>query len=161
VLDDGLREGREDVVLTIAAQSSYVVGAAARRQLWIQDDEAPPPAPSAVMLAVGPLAIGSIGIATLVGGAPGGFASLWLGLAPGYLPLPPFGTVLLDPAASVPFVTSLLDSAGAATLPLAVPLVPALAGLPCWWQAVAGTTPIPSATLTDAAERIVLGRGSL
>jgi hypothetical protein len=115
---------------------------------------------SAVTLAVGRLEVGRIGTATVLGGTPGGFASLWLGLAPGYLPVPPYGTVLFDPSAAAPFVGTLLDTAGAATMPLAVPAVPELAGLPCWWQAVGSTAAAPFATLTAVAERTVLGRGN-
>jgi acetyl esterase/lipase len=160
VIDDGALEGRESVVLAIAPAAGYTVGAAAVQQLWIADDEAPTPAPSVVQLAVGPLAIGRIGTATIVGGEPNGLASLWLGFAPGYLPLPPFGIVQIDLATAGPFALSVLDSGGSVSLPLAIPAVPSLTGLASWWQALVSTAPNSGLVLTDVALRAVGGAGT-
>lgn len=157
VLDDFAVEGPEDVTLTILPSSAYVRSAIASQQLWIGDDEAPAPTPAAVGLAVGPLGVGRTGVATVTGGAPGGIAVLWIALAPGWLPLAPFGTVQIDPAQAGPFVAGGLDAAGAVTLPIAIPATPSLAGFQSWWQAVATTASAPFLVLSDATRRVLSG----
>lgn len=157
VLDDFAVEGAEDVTLTILPSPGYVRSAIASQQLWIGDDEAPPQPPAAVGFAVGPLAVGRTGAATVTGGAPGGIAVLWIALAPGWLPLAPFGTVQIDPAQAGSFVAGGLDGDGAVTLPIAIPATPSLAGFESWWQALATTAAAPFLVLSDAARRVVSG----
>ncbi|MFY9341179.1 MAG: prolyl oligopeptidase family serine peptidase, partial [Planctomycetota bacterium] len=157
VADDGALEGSENVKLVIAANPSYRIGAAARAELRIADDEAVPPAPGPAQLVLGPLAVGAAGTATLLGGLANGVASLWIGLAPAFVPLPPFGTVGIDPLLAGPFLDLALASDGAGTATVLVPPVPSLAGIPTWWQAIATIPAAPFLALTNVAERTLLG----
>lgn len=154
VLDDALVEGIEDVSVTLVGDPAYRVGAAAGERLWIGDDEAVAPAAVSVELAVGPLAIGRTGVATVTGGAPGGFATIWIGLAPDHLVIPPFSTVQLAPSLAGPFATGLLDATGSSTALLAIPPTPSLAGAACWWQAFAATNAAPFGALSGVAARV-------
>ncbi|MGB3965820.1 MAG: hypothetical protein WBO45_03750, partial [Planctomycetota bacterium] len=106
---------------------------------------------------LGPLAVGAAGTATLLGGLANGVASLWIGLAPAFVPLPPFGTVGIDPLLAGPFLDLALASDGAGTATVLVPPVPSLAGIPTWWQAIATIPAAPFLALTNVAERTLLG----
>ncbi len=157
VTDDGVLEGSENVDLMIIGSASYRIGAAARAELRIVDDEAVPPAPGPVHLVLSPIAVGSAGTATLHGGLANGLASLWIGFAPGFLPLPPFGTVQLDLLLAGPFTDVALGVDGGGTAAVIVPPSPVLAGMPTWWQAVVTTSASPFLALTNVAERRLLG----
>ena len=156
-LDDFAVEGPENVTLSILPGAGYVRAPAAQQELWITDDEAPTPAPAAVGLAMGQLAIGTTGTATIVGGGANGFAALWIAGAPGYLPFAPYGVVQIDIAQAGTFVAGLLDGSGAVTLPIALPPTTSLIGLPTWWQAIATTAAPPFLALSDGALRVVHG----
>ncbi|HYC77897.1 MAG TPA: VCBS repeat-containing protein [Planctomycetota bacterium] len=77
-------------------------------------------------------------------GAPGG--TWWLFASPGVaqIPAPPFGTLLIDPAAAVPVAASVYPasgpSAGAASLTFMAPAGPAFIGLSLYWQAFDGAS---------------------
>ena len=159
VLDDPQVEGIENLVLSLVADPAYRIGRAALQELWIADDDAPPPPASGVDLAVSPLAVGVVGTATLTGGAPGGFGTVWIGLQPGYLPVAPFGVVLLEPSLAGPFASAILDGNGAAVMPLLMPATAALAGLPCWWQGFATTAASPFGGLSPLLARTLSGAG--
>jgi acetyl esterase/lipase len=157
VLDDFAMEGIESVAITAQPGAGYLVGAATSQLLWLGDDEAPTPSPSALRLDVSPLEVGRTGSATIGGGAPGGIASLWIAFGSGYLPLPPFGTVQLDVLQAGEFVSGAFGSDGSATLAVAIPTTPALAGLQCWWQAVGIVPSAPFLLLTDGVGRTISG----
>ena len=157
VLDDGAVEGAESVSITALPGAGYVVGAATSQHLWLGDDEAPKPAPSALRLDVSPLEVGRTGQATIGGGAPGGIASLWIAFGTGYLPLPPFGTVQIDVLQAGEFAAGTFGSEGEAQLAIGIPSTPALAGLPFWWQAVGIVPSAPFVLLSDGASRTILG----
>lgn len=156
-IDDALVEGAESLTVRVLPSAAYVVATSDARELWLVDDEAPTPATSDVVLAMGPLGIGRTGNATIAGVSPGGIASLWIGLAPGYLPLAPFGTVGLDVLQAGEYVAGAADAAGVATLPVVVPATPALAGIATWWQAIATVVNAPFLRLSDAEARSLLG----
>ncbi|MBL8749663.1 MAG: alpha/beta hydrolase fold domain-containing protein [Planctomycetes bacterium] len=157
ILDDALQEGPENVVLTIVPSATYVVGAAATQQLWLDDDEAPVPAASPVVFAMSPLQVGRTAVATVNGGLPFGYVALWFGLRPAYAPLPPLGTVQFDLLLGAPFAIAAFDANGGVTLPMVFPLLPSLTGLECWWQCVAETPAAPFLALSDVAFRAVVG----
>ena len=156
-IDDALVEGAESLTVRVLPNAAYVVATSDVRDLWLVDDEAPTPPPSDVVLAMGPLGLGRIGTATIAGVSSGGIASLWIGLAPGYLPLAPFGTVGLDVLQAGEYVAGAADAAGVATLPVVVPASPALAGIATWWQAIATVANAPFLRLSDAEARSLLG----
>lgn len=161
VLDDLFVEGIENVVVTIVPQSTYQLAVQPSAELWLSDDEAPPPPAATVTLDVGPLHVGRDGIATITGGSPAGIAAIWIGLAPGHLPLPSFGTVQLDPSQAAPFVVTALDGDGTAVQQLTVPPVPGLTGQAFWWQAVATVDNPPWLGLSNVVRREVIGDGGL
>ncbi len=156
-IDDALVEGAESLTVRVLPNAAYVVATSDARELWLVDDEAPTPAPSDVVMAMGPLGIGRTGNATIAGVSPGGVASLWIGLAPGYLPLAPFGTVGLDVLQAGEYVAGAADAAGVATLSVVVPPTPALAGIATWWQAIATVANAPFLRLSDTQARSLLG----
>ncbi|MCI0589054.1 MAG: VCBS repeat-containing protein [Planctomycetes bacterium] len=58
------------------------------------------------------------------------------------LPLPPLGTLRLDPATLFVVGAGALDPQGRASLPFLVPSSPALVGLSAYWQAAVGPPPV-------------------
>ncbi|HKB15562.1 MAG TPA: FG-GAP-like repeat-containing protein, partial [Planctomycetota bacterium] len=68
-------------------------------------------------------------------------SGLWIlgtSFAPANIPLPPFGTLRLDPVTLFIVGGAALDPQGHASLSLLVPSSPALVGLSVYWQAVVG-----------------------
>lgn len=156
-LDDVVAEPVEALQVILAPDAAYRIGRAARLSLDLVDDDAMLPANSPLAFAVGPLAVGQAGQATVAGGLAGGYVAVWIGLQPGHLPVPPFGTFLLDAVWSGPFATGVLDAGGAATLALVIPPWPALVGMPTWWQGFASLAGDPFAAITRVHERTLLG----
>jgi hypothetical protein len=64
--------------------------------------------------------------------------ALALAFAPANLPIPPFGTLRLDPASLFVVAVGALDGAGKAIYTQQVPPIPALVGLTLYWQALTG-----------------------
>lgn len=60
---------------------------------------------------------------------------LSVALAPGHVPLPPFGTLYLDPVQLTPLGASVLDPLGRGSMRFAIPALPAYVGIPLYWQA--------------------------
>ena len=88
-----------------------------------------------------------------VHGAPLG-AATWLALQPARLPLPPFGTLGLDPASAQPFVMVPAPASGnVAEVQFLVPNLPALAGLPIYLQAIE----TGSLRLTNTLHEVLVG----
>ena len=87
-------------------------------------------------------------------GAPGAPWLLFAAPTTAFLPLPPFGIVLLDPATSV-FVAGDVTPSGPplgrafSALPLTVPYAPGLVGATLHWQAVDGGPTLLSNRLTS------------
>jgi len=157
VIDDGNLEGDEDVRIEILPAATHVTSLAMRQELWLVDDEAPTPTATTPQLRLGPLPVGATGTATLGGGAPNGIGWLLVSAAPAYLPVPPLGTVRIDPTQGGVFADTLLDSAGAGTLDVVVPATAALAGQRFWWQGIV-LVPTPAVLqFTDVESRTLLG----
>ncbi|MCA8953787.1 MAG: hypothetical protein KDE27_30020, partial [Planctomycetes bacterium] len=158
VLDEPLVEGTESLNVELLPDPTYRIGVAAAATFWLDDDEAVPLPPGPVGLAIGPLAANAVGTATVTGGAPSGFLTIWVGLAPGYLVVPPFGALGLDTMVSGAFVSALFDSTGTATLALPMPGLE-LVGLRTWWQAFATTAAAPFGALSPTLARELIGAG--
>ncbi|MCI0587083.1 MAG: VCBS repeat-containing protein [Planctomycetes bacterium] len=83
------------------------------------------------------------------------FGSWFLGASPGTgnLPLPPLGTLRLDPAVLIFLLGGLLDGQGRAAATFPVPAIPALVGGTIYWQALvvgpARLTNLESTTFTN------------
>ncbi|MCI0585856.1 MAG: hypothetical protein L0323_03330 [Planctomycetes bacterium] len=79
--------------------------------------------------------------------------ALGVSLANASLPIPPLGTLRLDPATLLVVAGGSFDPQGRASLPLLVPPNPALVGGSFFWQAVVGPPPLLTnlevTTLTD------------
>lgn len=114
-------------------------------------------APPAASLAVTPLSLGQSGAADITAGPAGGSFGLWVSLGTAYVPVPPFGNVLIDLALGFELATGMLDGAGAAHVPLGVPAIPALQGLALTWQAWVLTPPAtpPGGSLTNLVVRVI------
>jgi hypothetical protein len=157
VLDDALLEGDEDVVLTLLPDATYSIGVAAQRALTIGDDEATSYEPAALRFAVSPLALREPALFSVVGGAPGGFASIQIALAPAHLPLVPFGVLQIDLSAGFAFAVAPLDASGALHFGFVIPDRAELLGAELWFQALGSIEEAPFAELGVAAMRRVLG----
>jgi acetyl esterase/lipase len=156
-IDDNHLEGEENIVLRLLPAATQVTSLQLQQELWLTDDEVPAPIPTDVGLVLGPIAVGATGTATFVGGAPNGIAWLLLAPAPAHLPLPPYGTLLLDPGQSGLFADRLLDGNGEGTLGVVVPATQTLAGQRFWWQGLVLVPTTPFLRFTTAHRRTLLG----
>ncbi|MBI4879864.1 MAG: fibronectin type III domain-containing protein [Planctomycetes bacterium] len=89
----------------------------------------------ALDLSIAPLLLGRSSSVTLGGGDPFDVFGLLAAAAPFYLPLPPYGNLLVPPHQSIAVANGLLDAAGAASFSLFVPKAPALLGVTVYFQA--------------------------
>jgi hypothetical protein len=86
-------------------------------------------------------------------GAPGGAWLLAASLATASIPLPPLGTLRLDPASSILFAAGSLDPQGRGSIGSLVPADPNLIGRSLHWQALVASplalTNLETTTFTD------------
>lgn len=75
-------------------------------------------------------------------GEAGSIYGLFWALGAASVPLPPYGTLQLDPLSLRFLIAAVVPPAGKATVSLPLPSDPALAGLDVVWQSIVGTVPL-------------------
>lgn len=90
-------------------------------------------------------------------GRPGELFLLLLGLAPGSTPVPPYGTLKINPVVLLTVQSGVIPGSGSTPFSLGLPNNPALPGLTFYWQAlVADLTPPDPGRFTNLVATTVL-----
>ncbi|HYC78682.1 MAG TPA: hypothetical protein VEI02_13735 [Planctomycetota bacterium] len=111
--------------------------------------------PGRVTLKTSPLQINTPVVVTLSGGTPGDPFTLFASPFPGYLQLPGFGVVRIDPFTAFPVVSDVLDASGGYTFTAFLPNDPNLIGIPINLQAVYTSVATLTTRFTNATSGVI------
>ncbi len=151
-LQDTLLEGDESVVLTLASDPSWQLGRQRSVELTLQDDDEFSIA-SDVRLALSPLRSGGP-VLVSISGPPGDRYQLRFSLEPGFILVPPYGILQLDPDTLIPgSLLGTLGPSGTAALAFLVPDGAAFQGLDLNFQAILTTPGDSSIGFSNRVER--------